>query len=99
MRYLWLHSGLVDSIVSLKVMIPSRESDFTVRLNSEDTPAFDSIIANSLCDHFCVDHNQRVDLEASWDETSIARIASQELLDSLVPSAHPTPLALSGFRK
>jgi CubicO group peptidase (beta-lactamase class C family) len=60
----WWHSGLVDSMMSIMMMIPSRDFGFIIMLNSEGTPALDSIIAKTLYDYFGVKQDQRVDLEA-----------------------------------
>lgn len=60
----WWHSGLVDSVMSIMMMVPSRDFGFVIMLNSEGTPALDSIIARTMHDYFGVQQNRRVGLEA-----------------------------------
>lgn len=60
----WWHSGLVDSMMSIMVFIPRKKFGFVLMMNSEGTPALDSILAKILYDYFEVDQGERVDLEA-----------------------------------
>lgn len=59
----YYHSGLVDSMMSLMVMIPGRKFGFVLMMNSEGTPVLDSIIAKTLYDYFEVDEAERFDME------------------------------------
>lgn len=60
----WWHSGLVDSMMSIMVMVPSRKFGFVLTMNSEGTPALDSMIARTLYDYFQVGETERFDMKA-----------------------------------
>ncbi|KAJ4328427.1 hypothetical protein N0V84_001111 [Fusarium piperis] len=60
----WWHSGLVNSMMSIMLMIPSKRFGFVIMLNSENAPALDSIIAKTLYDFFDVEEGKRQNLEA-----------------------------------
>lgn len=62
----WWHSGLVDSMMSVMVMVPSRDFGFVLMMNSEGTPALDSILAKTLYDYFGVEEAERFDMEAEY---------------------------------
>lgn len=60
----WWHSGLVNNMMSMMLMIPNKKFGFVIMLNSENTPALDSIIAKTLYDFFDVEEGKRQNLEA-----------------------------------
>ncbi|KAF7561463.1 hypothetical protein G7046_g2680 [Stylonectria norvegica] len=98
----WWHSGLVDSMMSIMIMIPSREFGFVIMLNSEGTPALDSIIAKTLYDYFDVEQDRRVDLEANWNQSIVDfgdRLGncSARLHPSVPKPPLPVPLPLESF--
>ncbi|KAJ3538949.1 hypothetical protein NM208_g4241 [Fusarium decemcellulare] len=65
----WWHSGLVNSMMSIMLMVPSKNFGFVIMINSETMPALDSILAKTLYDFFGVQEDKRQDLEASWNQT------------------------------
>ncbi|KAJ4191195.1 hypothetical protein NW767_010989 [Fusarium falciforme] len=65
----WWHSGLVNSMMSIMLMIPSKKFGLVIMLNSENAPVLDSIIAKTLYDFFHVEEGKRQNLEANWNQT------------------------------
>lgn len=62
---IWWHSGLVDRMMSIMVIIPNRKFAFVIMMNASRQPALDSILMEALYDHFKVPDVERVDVAAS----------------------------------
>lgn len=57
---IYFHSGLVDRMMSIMVMIPSRRFGFVIMTNASRQPALDSILMEALYDHFQVPEVERI---------------------------------------
>ncbi|KAJ4246600.1 hypothetical protein NW762_013542 [Fusarium torreyae] len=98
----WWHSGLVNSMMSIMLMVPSRNFGYVIIMNGETTPALDSIIAKTLYDFFDVPEEKRHDLEAGWRQAYAERDerlgnCSTRLYPAFSSIAASTPMPLEDF--